>query len=144
MTENEAFFINAANQIATNSLCMRRKVGAVLVKDGNILLRTCNGGISPCPECVRDRNGIQTGTLHKICLGIHAEKRLLQQAMEHSIETRSATVYCTHSPCYECTADLVVAGIAEFIYLQEYPDAAFMSNFEKNGILYRQIRSDKK
>ena len=144
MTANESLFMNIANQIAANSLCSRRKVGAVLVKDGNILLRTCNGGTSPCPECVRDRNGIQAGILHRICLGIHAEKRLLQQAMEHSIETRAATVYCTHSPCCECATALADAGIAEFIYLHEYPDPAFMSIFEKNNILYRQIRGDRK
>lgn len=62
--------------------------------------------------------------------------------MEHSIETRAAAVYCTHSPCCECAAALADAGIAEFIYLHEYPDPAFMSNFEKSDILYRQIRSD--
>lgn len=143
MTASETVFMNAANQIATNSFCLRRKVGAVLAKDGNILLRACNGGTSPCSVCVRDRYGIQAGMLHKICLGIHAEKRLLQQATEHSIETRAATVYCTHSPCCECAVALTNARIAEFIYLHKYPDPAFMSIFEETGVLYRQIGSDK-
>lgn len=139
MNDSEILYIRSVLREAKKSPCQRRKVGAILVKEGQILLHACNGNILPCCVCIRNQKHIQVGTHHMSCNGIHAEKRLLQYAYAHSIDTKSAIIYCTHSPCQNCAIALVNAGIYEFVYLYEYPDLAFKTLFKKNNIFFRQI-----
>ncbi len=142
MNLNDNIYLKVASLISKNSFCLRRKVGAVIVKDDNICFGACNGSTSVCQKCVRKENNIKSGTLHEICNGVHAERRLLEFTISHSIETTGAIIYCTHSPCRECATALIDAKIAKFIYLYEYPDVAFKSIFKKYGIIYRQIGSE--
>jgi len=144
MAFEEEFYARAASLTAQKSFCIRRKVGAVLVKEGHIVLSACNGAGSVCQICVRNQNKIKPGLLHSTCNGMHAERRLLQLAAGRSIDVRGAAVYCTHSPCSECALALAEAKIAQFIYLEEYPDPAFKPLFEENRILYRKMGMDEK
>lgn len=139
MILNEDIYMQIACLTAEKSLCKRRKVGAILIKGNNILICACNGDVSTCQKCVRNQNDIEAGTLHEICCGIHAEKRLIQFAIDHSIQTNAAIVYCTHSPCRECAIALAKANISSCIYLNEYPDPSFKKIFDENGILYKHI-----
>lgn len=138
MRLNDDNYLKVASLISQNSFCLRRKVGAVFVND-DICFGACNGNKSFCEECVRKENNIKPGKLHKICNGVHAERRLIEFATSHFIETRGAVIYCTHSPCRECTFELINAKISKFIYHYEYPDASFRSLFEEYGIIFKQI-----
>jgi dCMP deaminase len=90
-TENrpswDAYFMNITNLVAERSTCLRRAVGAVLVKDKRILSTGYNGApatLKHCAEvgCLREQLGIESGKMHELCRGIHAEQNAMSFAGE--------------------------------------------------------------
>jgi len=113
--------------VSERSTCLRRKVGAVLVRDRRVLCTGYNGaahGLRHCDEigCLRDRLGIPPAERIEICRGIHAEQNALVQAAAFGIRASGATLYCTHEPCITCAKMLLNAGVKEFVVEQPYPD----------------------
>jgi dCMP deaminase len=122
------YFMSIAQLVATRSTCLRRSVGAVLVKDKRILATGYNGaptGIRHCIEtgCLRERLGVKPGERHELCRGLHAEQNVIIQAAYYGIMTRGTTLYSTHKPCIICSKMIINAGIEKIIYLEGYPDA---------------------
>jgi dCMP deaminase len=123
----DSYFMNIAENVATRSTCLRRQVGAVIVKDRRILTTGYNGapsGISHCNEntCLRTKLNIPSGERAELCRGLHAEQNAIIQAACHGISVRDAKIYITHKPCSMCTKMLINSGISEFIYKNPYPD----------------------
>ncbi len=123
----DAYFMSIAQIVASRSTCLRRKVGAVLVKDSRILATGYNGapaGLKHCLEtgCLRDQMGIPSGQRHEICRALHAEQNCLIQAAYHGISVTGSTLYCTNLPCIICTKMLINAGVASIFYTEGYPD----------------------
>jgi dCMP deaminase len=124
---------------AKRSTCLRRQVGAVLVKDNQILSTGYNGspkGISHCAEvgCLRQTNAVPSGQMHEICRGVHAEQNAIIQAGLNGSSTRGATLYCTHQPCSIC-ARLIINAEIRTIYISEtYPDALAEQLFREAGV----------
>ncbi len=121
------YFMSIAEQVATRSTCLRRQIGAVLVKDRRILSTGYNGvpsGLSHCEEvgCIREQHNIPSGTRHEFCRGLHAEQNTVIQAARHGISIDGATIYSTTHPCVQCTKILLNAGVKEIIYRNDYPD----------------------
>jgi dCMP deaminase len=121
------YFLSLANMVASRSTCLRRKVGAVLVKDKRILATGYNGapsGLQHCQDtgCMRDKMGIPSGERHELCRGLHAEQNALIQASKHGISVDGAILYCTTFPCAICTKMLINAGIIRIVYSEGYPD----------------------
>ena len=113
--------------VARRSTCLRRQVGALLVKDRNILASGYNGapsGIAHCLEvgCLRDRLSVQPGQRHELCRGLHAEQNAIIQAAKHGTNINGSTLYCTTLPCGICTKMLINAGIRRIVYEEGYPD----------------------
>ena len=113
--------------VARRSTCMRRQVGAILVKDTNILAPGYNGtptGITHCSVtgCLRDQLKVPSGERHELCRGLHAEQNAIIQAARHGINISGATLYCTNTPCIICTKMLINAGIRRVVFLDGYPD----------------------
>lgn len=113
--------------VATRSSCMRRQVGALLVKDRNILATGYNGvpsGIMHCSEsgCLRERMKVPSGERHELCRGLHAEQNAIIQAAKHGTNINGATLYCTTMPCIICTKMIINAGIIRVIYGEGYAD----------------------
>jgi len=127
----DAYFVDIAKLVASRSTCLRRQVGAVMVKDKHILATGYNGtpsGITHCAEtgCLRDQLKIPSGERHELCRGLHAEQNAIIQAARHGVDISGAILYCTHSPCIICTKMLINSGIRKIVYLDGYPDRMSM------------------
>ena len=115
-------------QVASKrSTCMRRSVGAVIVKDKRLLATGYNGtprGMAHCEEvgCLRTKLNVPSGKMHELCRGIHAEQNAVIQAAVHGVSVDGGTLYCTHQPCVVCTKILINAGIRRIVYANPYPD----------------------
>ncbi len=119
--------MDIAQLVSERSTCLRRKVGAVLVRDRRILCTGYNGaarGLPHCDEagCLREKMHIPSGERIEICRGIHAEQNALVQAAAFGINVSGAMLYCTHEPCITCGKMLLNAGIREFVVEHPYPD----------------------
>ncbi len=135
----EEYFMDIARLVARRSTCLRRQVGAVLVKDKNILATGYNGtpsGITHCAEtgCLREQLKVPSGERHELCRGLHAEQNAIIQAARHGVNISGATLYCTNSPCIICTKMLINAGIRRVVYLDGYPDTLSMDMLGEAGI----------
>lgn len=123
----ERYFMEIAELVSSRSTCLRRQVGAVLVRDKHIIATGYNGaprGITHCMEagCLREKLGIPSGERHEMCRGTHAEQNAIIQAALHGVSTEGATLYCTNQPCTQCAKMLINAGVKQIIYEGEYPD----------------------
>lgn len=121
-------FMDLTEQIATWSSCIRRQVGAIIVKDKRIMTTGYNGapaGVKTCVdkgECLRIKLGIPSGTHAETCYAAHAEQNAIIQAAREGISLKGCTLYCTHQPCVVCAKMIINAGIKEVIYKEGYPD----------------------
>ncbi|UCC95647.1 MAG: cytidine/deoxycytidylate deaminase family protein [Candidatus Omnitrophota bacterium] len=123
----DEYFMKVARLVSERSTCLRRKVGAVLVKDKQILATGYNGapsGITHCEVtgCLRKELGIPSGERHEICRGLHAEQNVLLQAARHGVSARESTLYITNVPCSICAKMIINTGIKEVVFCNEYPD----------------------
>jgi len=121
------YFMEIAHVVAKRSTCLRRQIGAVIVKDKRILTTGYNGapgGLPHCLElgCLRDELGIESGTRQEICRALHAEQNAIIQAALYGVSTKEATLYCTHQPCSLCAKALINAGIRRIVFEGDYPD----------------------
>jgi dCMP deaminase len=133
--------------VASRSTCLRRQVGAVIVKDKKILTTGYNGapsGLAHCLEvgCLRDQLGIPSGERHELCRGLHAEQNAIIQAAYHGISIKGATLYCTNLPCIICTKMLINAGIQRVVYAQGYTDPLAQEMWEESGVLVEQFKPE--
>ena len=127
-----------ARVVSTRSSCMRRQVGAVVVKNRQILTTGYNGvphGLQHCDErgCLRQQLGVPSGERHELCRGLHAEQNAIVQAAYHGVAINGAEVYCTHQPCVVCAKMLVNADIVAVYFSGPYPDPLAMEVFEEAG-----------
>ena len=123
----DEYFMSIAELVAKRSTCLRRHVGAVIVKDKRILATGYNGapsGTAHCEDvgCLREKLNIPAGERHEICRGIHAEQNAIIQASTCGVNISEGVIYTTHQPCFICTKMLINAHISKIIYRQEYPD----------------------
>jgi len=121
------YFISITKMVANRSTCLRRHVGAVLVKEKRILATGYNGapaGLKHCEEvgCLRENSSIPSGTRHELCRGLHAEQNAIIQAAYHGIRIGGSILYCTNKPCVICTKMLINAGIKNVFYIDGYDD----------------------
>lgn len=135
----DVYFLSIARLVAGRSTCLRRKVGAVLVKEKRILATGYNGapsGLRHCLEigCLRERLGIPSGQRHELCRGLHAEQNVLIQAARHGISVGGSTLYSTNLPCVICTKMLINAGIRAIFYQDGYADDLTEGMLKEAGI----------
>ena len=123
----DEYFLSIAQLVSQRSTCLRRRVGAILVKEKRILATGYNGtpsGIRHCAVvgCLRERLNIPSGQRHELCRGLHAEQNVLLQAALYGASTKDSTLYITNHPCIICAKMLINAGIKEIVILKGYPD----------------------
>ena len=150
-TENrpswDAYFMNITSLVAERSTCLRRAVGAVLVKDKRILSTGYNGApasLKHCLEvgCLREQLGIESGKMHELCRGIHAEQNAIIQAAYHGVSVKGAVIYCTNQPCSICARMIINAGIVKIYYQSGYADALAKELLGEANIELKRIESD--
>ncbi len=140
----DEYFLEVACLVSKRSTCLRRRVGAVLVKDKKILATGYNGapsGVSHCIKtgCLREKLKIPSGQRHELCRALHAEQNALIQASLHGISVKGATLYATTQPCVICAKMLINAGIKEIVMVQGYPDKLAMDFLKQAKVKIRKI-----
>src|SRR6056297_2173642 len=140
----DQYFMEIATLVAKRSTCLRRAVGAVIVKDKRILATGYNGapsGVRHCIEvgCLRETLQVASGERHELCRGIHAEQNAIIQAAYHGVPICGADLYCTNLPCSICTKMLINAGIQTIYYRSGYADELAKDLLEEAGIRLIQI-----
>lgn len=136
----DEYFMEIAEIVKTRSTCLRRQVGAVIVKDNRIITTGYNGapsGLMHCTElgfCERERLQIPSGQRHELCRALHAEQNAIIQAAKVGVSTEGATIYITLQPCVICAKMLINAGITRIVHRGQYPDALSQSILEEAGI----------
>ncbi len=135
----DEYFFQIARQVATRSTCLRRQVGAVLVKEKRILATGYNGaprGIRHCIDvgCLREQLGVPSGERHELCRALHAEQNAIAQAALHGVKIEGASIYCTHQPCSLCAKMIINAGIVAVYFDEGYPDELASSLLDEAGV----------
>ena len=114
----DTYFMDITSLVAKRTTCTRRAVGAIIVKDRQVLATGYNGapsGVRHCAEvgCLRKRLNVPSGERHELCRGIHAEQNAIIQAAAHGVSIRGAVLYCTTMPCSICAKMIINAGISK-------------------------------
>src|SRR5512141_1707847 len=144
----DEYFMEITHLVAKRSTCLRRQVGAVLVKDKNILATGYNGapsGVAHCLDvgCLREKMGIPSGERHELCRGLHAEQNAIIQAAKHGTNIDGATLYCTTMPCIICSKMIINAGIRRIVYETGYSDTLAAEMIAESNIVVDRFDSNR-
>lgn len=142
----DEYFMKIAQVASMRSNCIKRKVGAVIVRDKRIVSTGYNGtprGTKNCNEggCPRCNSLASSGTRLDECLCSHAEENAITQAAYHGTSVKDGTLYSTFAPCLMCSKMIINSGIIEVVFNVDYPlnDTSFQL-FEQAGVRIRQHR----
>jgi dCMP deaminase len=140
----DEYFMGIAELISKRSTCLRRGVGAVLVRDRRILATGYNGapsGMRHCLDigCLREQMNIPSGERHELCRGLHAEQNAIIQAALHGVSVNGSTLYCTNHPCIICSKMMINAGIVHVIVHENYRDDLAEEMLKEAGIGVSQL-----
>ena len=122
----DQYFLTITRQVAERSTCLRARVGAVIVRDKNILATGYNGSPAGLPHCLDVgclvyRSTTPTGEVEENCFRcIHAEINAIAQAAKNGAGIRDADIYITHTPCIHCFKVLINTGIKRIFYEKPY------------------------
>lgn len=135
----DEYFMQIVELVKTRSTCLRRQVGALIVKDKRILASGYNGapvGCRHCSEtgCLRDQLNIPSGERHELCRASHAEQNAIAQAAYSGTSINGGTLYVTHQPCVLCAKLAINSGIEKIIFKGDYPDSLAMDLLQEGGI----------
>lgn len=135
----DTYYIRIAHLAATRSTCLRRRVGAVIVKDRMLLSTGYNDtprGVPNCGEggCARCAGNVPSGTSHDTCLCLHAEQNSIIQAAYHGVAIPGSTIYCTYSPCLICAKMILNVGIKRIVFEGTYPDPLALEMLTSAGV----------
>lgn len=136
----DEYFMQMAELTAQRSTCLRRKVGAVIVKDKHIIATGYNGaprGLRHCGElggCLRQKLGVPSGQRHELCRALHAEQNAIIQAATLGQSIENASIYITHQPCVICAKMIINAGINRIVVKEGYPDELSKEILEEAGL----------
>ncbi len=123
----DEYFLSITELVAKRSTCLRRHVGAVIVKDKRILTTGYNGapsGLEHCETtgCLRTQMNVPSGERHELCRALHAEMNAILQAAQYGITLNGSVIYCTNHPCIICAKMIINAGIKRVVIIEDYPD----------------------
>jgi len=145
----DEYFMRIAEEVATRSNCMKRRVASVIVRDKRIIstgyngtprrTRNCNEG--GCPRC---NSFADSGTKLEECFCAHGEENAIVQAAYHGISVKDGMLYTTCSPCLGCSKMIINAGIKEVIYNSNYPlGTSALALLNEAGVLVRKVTLNK-
>lgn len=145
----DEYFMEITKLVATRSTCLRRKVGAIFVRDKRILATGYNGapkGLRHCEEigCLRERLKIPSGERHELCRGVHAEQNAIVQAATSGVNLEGTTLYSTTYPCILCSKLIINARVKKVIYLEGYPDQLAKEMLDEAGIVVERFDGGRK
>ncbi|MEW6201873.1 MAG: cytidine/deoxycytidylate deaminase family protein [bacterium] len=135
----DEYFMKITYDVAERSTCLRRRVGAIIVKDKRILATGYNGaptGIVHCSVrgCLREQMNIPSGERQEICRGLHAEQNAIIQSSLYGFSITGAQMYSTTQPCITCAKMIINAGIRRVVYEGDYPDELSLEMLREAGV----------
>ena len=136
----DEYFMQMAEITAQRSTCLRRQVGAIIVKEKHIIATGYNGapkGLPHCEElggCLREKLEIPSGERHELCRALHAEQNAIIQAATLGQSIEGATIYITHQPCIICAKMIINAGISRIVIRRGYPDEMSRGMLREAGL----------
>ncbi|MFC1657916.1 cytidine/deoxycytidylate deaminase family protein [Candidatus Omnitrophota bacterium] len=141
----DEYFLDMARLVSERATCLRRKVGAVLVKEKRILATGYNGapsGLAHCSQvgCLREKLKIPSGERHELCRGLHAEQNAIIQASLYGVGIKGGTLYITNQPCTICAKMLINAGIKDIVITKGYPDKRATELLRQGRVKVRIIK----
>ncbi len=145
----ETYFMGITKLVAKRSTCLRREVGAIIVKDRHIVATGYNGppkGVPHCDEiggCLREKMNIPSGERHEICRAVHAEQNAIIQAAKTGINIEGSDMFVTTQPCFICAKMMINAGIKRIFIDQGYPDELSTEILKEAGVEVIQLSSKK-
>lgn len=144
----DSYFIEITNVVKKRSTCLRRHVGALIVKNNHILATGYNGvpsKITHCSEtgCLREQLNVPSGERHELCRGLHAEQNAIIQAAHHGTSINESTLYTNTKPCSICTKMIVNAGIKRIVYEEYYKDKLADDILAETDIVLFNINANK-
>ncbi len=133
------YFMEITNLVSKRSTCLRRYVGAVIVRDKRILATGYNGaprGLAHCEEtgCLREKLGIPSGQKQELCRGLHAEQNAIIQAALSGVSIENSQIYSVTQPCVICAKMIINSGIKRVVYQESYPDKLSEQMFDEAGV----------
>lgn len=135
----DEMFMDIAFTVAKRSTCLRRHVGAVIVKNNQVVSSGYNGApknLIHCKEhggCLREKLNVPSGQRAELCRAVHAEQNSLRC---DPLLLKGATLYVTTSPCSMCLKQLLNAEISRIVTIEPYPDDLSKELIEESGIEY--------
>lgn len=145
----DTYFLRIARLVSERSTCLRRQVGAVIVRENRMLATGYNGapnGIQHCFQlpggCLRESQNIPSGQRQELCRGLHAEQNAILQAAAFGVSLKGGDLYCTHQPCVTCGKMLINAGIKRVVFLGDYPDDLSLEMLKEGKITLERIQID--
>lgn len=124
----DEYFMEMAELTSQRSTCLRRRVGAVIVKDKHVIATGYNGapkGLKHCAQmggCLREKLHVPSGQRHELCRALHAEQNAIIQAATLGQSIEGGTIYITNSPCGICAKMIINAGLKRIVVRDGYPD----------------------
>lgn len=133
------YFIEMAKLTAKRSTCLRRQVGAIIVKDNHVIATGYNGapkGLKHCEEvgCLREQLNVPSGERHELCRALHAEQNAIIQAAVLGESIEGASMYITTQPCVICAKMIINAGIKKLYITESYPDELALNMLKEAGV----------
>lgn len=136
----DEYFMGITEIVSSRSTCLRRKVGAIIVKEKRILTTGYNGppqGVKHCDElggCLREKLKVPSGERMELSRAVHAEQNAIIQAAKYGIDISGGTMYVTNHPCFICAKMIINAGIKRIIFKEGYPDEFAKEILKEAGI----------
>ena len=121
-------YMRMASIWAENSYCVRRKVGALIVKDNMIISDGYNGTPSGFENVCEDEDGLTKPYV------LHAEANAITKVARSNNSSEGATLYITDAPCIECAKLIIQAGIRRIVYTKSYRLDDGLKLLERAGI----------
>jgi len=132
MKNKDKFYMGIAIEVSKASYCKRKKVGAIIVKDDNIVSFGYNGTISGFANKCECKNITSDHVLH-------AESNAISKCCKSSYSSDGSTMYITMSPCFECSKMIIQSGIKKVVYLEKYRDLSGIKLLKKAKVNVLQI-----
>ena len=132
------YFLRIAKDVSTRATCLRRQVGAILVRNLRILTTGYNGppaGIKHCADtggCLREKLKVPSGQRYELCKAIHAEVNAILQGAIHGVSVADSILYCTEMPCSGCAKLLINVGVKRIVIPE---NAAYADELSANLLL---------
>lgn len=130
--QSDKYYVKVAQLCAKNSYAVKLQVGAIIVKDGQIMSDGFNG--TPCGFENKCEVKSIDGSLHTLSYVLHAESNAILKCAKYGRPINGSTLYITHSPCIECAKLIIQAGIIRVVYLEDYRKAEGLELLKKVGI----------